>query len=126
MQPFSTTVPSRRRAVAATLILAGTFGLSACPPAWAQAGLGFTKIADNSTAMPGDGGNFGTFGRPVIDGGTVVFWNFTATQEGIYKYAGGTLSAVANRSTAMPNTTGNFTHFSQPSLSGDHIAFGGE
>jgi hypothetical protein len=108
------------------LIVAGPVGLSTCPQAWAQMGLGFTKIADTTSASP-SGGTFGTFGRPVIDGDTVVFWNFNATQEGIYKYSGGTLSTVADRNTAMPNTTnGKFTHFNQPSLSGDHISFSAE
>lgn len=87
----------------------------------------FTRIADNSTAMPGGGGNFTWLNAPSISGDSAAFSgiNSNFTQGGIYAKSGeSAVTLIANRSTAVPGGSGNFTGFlERPAISGANIAF---
>lgn len=89
----------------------------------------FGTVADTSTAIPGGTGNFTGFGNATaIDNGHVVFQaRGDSGQQGIYHWAGGTLSRVADKTVNVPNGTGSysFLSFFAYSVSGGRVVFQG-
>ncbi len=89
---------------------------------------GITKIADETTFIPGGGGRFEGFNpNSHHRNGTVVFYGLdSAFNSGLYRWVGGVLSVIANRFTPIPGGTGNFDFFlEQVSHDGSNIAFRG-
>jgi hypothetical protein len=93
----------------------------------AGAGVGFSKIADDSTPVPNQPGNFLSFSIPAISGNTVAFESGSHDADGIYTGTVGTVGAVrvTDSSTAQPGQSGNFEIFNSPSISGSTVAFEG-
>lgn len=88
-----------------------------------------TRIADLTTAIPGGGGNFTSFSGydvSVNASGTALFRAQGAASQGIYKYAGTTLSRVVDTSFAIPGGPGNFTGLFSANESGGLSAFIGK
>jgi len=90
-----------------------------------------SRVADETTAIPGGTGNFTSFatggtGGLDIDGNTVVFDAQGSFQNGIYKHDGTTLSKIADKNTAIPGGTGNFTGLIGPYVDGTDVVFKGQ
>lgn len=85
-----------------------------------------TKVADKTTLVPGGTGVFSFFSPlPSFDGTDVAFQAFgTGGEKGVYRTAGGSLSAVADQTTPIPGGTGAFTGFAnEPAIDGPYVAF---
>lgn len=83
-------------------------------------------IADHSTAVPGESGNFTTFATPSLDSGDVAFWGVGSVfGGGVYASLNGTIQVIADQNTPIPSGQGNFTSFSdaRPSLQNGKVAF---
>jgi hypothetical protein len=80
----------------------------------------FTKVADNSSAVPGGSGDFTDFGAPSLRNGEVAFQGYggpSGTLPGIYTgTAGGPVILVADTNTTAPGDTSKFASFEQPSI----------
>lgn len=92
----------------------------------------FTKVADTSTPIPNQSGNFETFSNmlSVNEDGEVAFSedNFNApSNDGIHFWSSGVISRIADVDTAIPGGTGNFTSFSffGNGIEGTTVAFRG-
>jgi hypothetical protein len=91
----------------------------------ARAEVTFTKIADQSTAIPGGTGTFTDFAHPAISGGRVMFAAAGAGQQGLYDYENQALGVVVDRHTLVPGTQTYFYEALAPSFAGAHYAFQG-
>jgi hypothetical protein len=91
-----------------------------------------TRIADNTTSVPGIGGTYGWSAQVGFDEGNLAFWASVTggaspgTSVGGYSRAGG-LVTLASLATEVPGTGTTFTGFSSPvDLSGTTVAFRGQ
>ena len=85
-------------------------------------------IAIKGTAAPGLGGNFDSFGDPVLNGsGTVAFIGGTASgASAVYKTTAGSLLTIAATGQSAPIIGGTFTGFADPLLNeSGTVAFSG-
>src|SRR5262245_13600976 len=89
------------------------------------AGGTLSRVADQNTAVPAGTGTFTSFGAPALSGDLLAFHgNRGPEEEGVYLFAGGTLSRVADVNTPIPDGNGTFGRFrGNPALSGVNIAF---
>jgi hypothetical protein len=65
----------------------------------------FTKIADQTTAIPGGTGSFTSFDQPQVSFGNIVFTGAgTNNQRGIYRFnrSGNVLTTIVDASTPLP------------------------
>lgn len=111
----------------------GVLALACTTHAHAQA-WSYTRIATNSTIVPGTTAPFQIFGLPSIDNGVVGLTGsringqpFTA---GVYIGSGGPLTTIADHFTPIPSGTGNFIGFGAesnpwPQLNAGVVAFRG-
>jgi len=93
-------------------------------------GGGLTDIAKTGDLVPSGGGSaFTGFGRaPGISGNTLsLFGTWAGTEQGIFKYSGGTLNNVVKTGDLAPSGGGaTFSAFGDgPNVSGSNIAFRG-
>lgn len=86
----------------------------------------FTRIADNTTAVPGTGGTFAGVGTPANDGGRLAFSarNDSATQ-GVYLWDNGTMSRVADTNTPLPGGGTLDSIIGEPSIEGANVSYSG-
>ncbi len=76
-----------------------------------------SKVADNSTVIPGASGVFASFGLPSINKGKVAFLGYDLnSKDGIYTDRSGTLTKVVDRNNG-------FSGFGDPNLSDTGAAF---
>ncbi len=98
----------------------------------------FTKIADESTSIPGQGGFIDTFvgfGTPALDGDQVVFGGIglgfrgiiQSKDNGVVQNSDRSLAVLASNSTPIPNSPSNqnFGDFLLPDVDGDYYVFYG-
>lgn len=84
------------------------------------------RIADLNTNIPGGTTKFGGFRQVGFDGSTVAFSvpiPATTTDQGIYRYANGTLTRVVDTSTPVPGGTGNFFNIGNFCVDGGNVTF---
>ncbi len=90
---------------------------------------GITKVADQTTFIPGGGGRFNSFnsGSSQHHSGKVLFFGRdSGFNSGLYMWFKGVLSVIADRFTPIPGGAGNFSFFlEQVSTDGLNIAFRG-
>jgi hypothetical protein len=121
----------RSRATARLVFLAAallpTAPLLVAPHPAAALQVAFTKIADDTTPIPGEGRPFEFFGFPAIDDGVVAFPSVAASEpllRGVYRSAGGAITTIVDSNTPVPGGTGSFTQIGDnPSVSGGVVAF---
>lgn len=105
-------------------------GTSARAGIYKDIGGGLELVADNTTQIPGDTEDFGTFiSNPKIGGDAVAFRSRRSfpTRDGIYTDVSGTLETVASMATPIPGGTGTFVAFSaDPGFDQGRIAFQGQ
>lgn len=94
----------------------------------------FTKVADNTTPIPGGTGNFVTFSNMISlnANGDVAFSEanyYVPENDGIHFWtsSSGLISQVADSSTTIPSGTGEFNQFAfyGNGIEGDLLAFRG-
>lgn len=84
-----------------------------------------SRVADQTSLLPGQPINFSGFGSPTLDGATPVFTGGNGLVGGIYSGVAPTLSIAADTSTAIPNTSSTFAHFANAVSKGGSVGFVG-
>lgn len=106
----------------------GGFGDAGTRGVYTWSGGPLNVVADTTDLAPPDFTlNFTSMGSPAISAGNVAFEGYaTAARRGVYRSAGGALSAVADNNTLIPGEAVNFVRLVNPSISGSSVAFLGD
>lgn len=109
---------------AGTIAFVGT-GASSQSGVYSGTGGALTVLADTSTPVPGEAGNFTSFDAVSLDGTDIAFRGFSSivSQLGLYARVGGVFEVAAQVGTPIPGGSGDFSTFGKAAISNGAVAF---